>query len=66
LAYLLLQRHRSYARDALAGLFWADYSQERARSSLNVSGAHRYFKHRDDISACIQQYMPFNNHDENG
>jgi len=37
LAYLLLQRHRSHPRDALAGLFWPDFSQERARSSLNTT-----------------------------
>jgi DNA-binding SARP family transcriptional activator len=37
LAYLLLQRHRSHPRDALAGLFWPDHSQERARSSLNTT-----------------------------
>jgi DNA-binding SARP family transcriptional activator len=37
LAYLLLQRHRSHPRDTLAGLFWPDHSQERARSSLNTT-----------------------------
>ena len=31
-----------------------------------ASGAHRYFQHRDDISAFIQQYVPFNSHEENG
>jgi DNA-binding SARP family transcriptional activator len=37
LAYLLLHRHRSHPRDSLVGLFWADYSQERARSCLNTA-----------------------------
>lgn len=37
LAYLLLQRHRSHPRELLAGLFWGDHSQERARSCLNTA-----------------------------
>lgn len=37
LAYLLLQRQRSQPRETLAGLFWGDHSQERARSCLNTT-----------------------------
>jgi DNA-binding SARP family transcriptional activator len=37
LAYPLLQRQRSQPRETLAGLFWGDYSQERARSCLNTT-----------------------------
>jgi len=37
LAYLLLQRHRLHSRDVLAGVFWGDYSQEKARGSLNTA-----------------------------
>ena len=37
LAYLLLQRQHSHARELLAGLFWSDYSQERARNCLNTT-----------------------------
>jgi len=37
LAYLLLERHRMHPREALAGLFWAEYNQERARSCLNTA-----------------------------
>ncbi len=37
LAYLLLQRQRSHPRETLAGLFWGDHSQERARSCLNTA-----------------------------
>lgn len=36
-AYLLLQRQRFHSRDTLAGLFWGDYSQERARNCLNTA-----------------------------
>ena len=37
LAYLLLQRHRIHARESLAGIFWGEQSQERARGSLNTA-----------------------------
>jgi DNA-binding SARP family transcriptional activator len=37
LAYLLLQRQRSHPRETLAGLFWGDHSQERARRCLNTT-----------------------------
>jgi len=37
LSYLLLQRHRTHPRETLAGLFWGDYSQEKARGSLNTA-----------------------------
>lgn len=37
LAYLLLQRHRLHARDVLAGNFWGEQSQEKARGSLNTA-----------------------------
>lgn len=37
LAYLLLERHRMHSRDALAGLFWGDYNQSRARRCLNTA-----------------------------
>ena len=37
LAYLLLQRHRAHPREVLAGLFWAENSQEKARRALNTA-----------------------------
>lgn len=37
LAYLLIKRHRHHSRDVLAGVFWGDYSQEKARGSLNTA-----------------------------
>jgi DNA-binding SARP family transcriptional activator len=37
LAYLLLERHRMHSREVLAGLFWGDHSQERARNCLNTA-----------------------------
>lgn len=37
LAYLLLERHRSHARDVLVGLFWGDQSEESARGCLNTA-----------------------------
>jgi DNA-binding SARP family transcriptional activator len=37
LAYLLLQRHRAHSREVLAGVFWAEHSQERARRALNTA-----------------------------
>ncbi len=37
LGYLLLQRHRSHPREVLAGLFWGDYTDERARNCLNTT-----------------------------
>jgi DNA-binding SARP family transcriptional activator len=35
LAYLLLQRDRTHPREVLAGLFWANHSQDHARRNLN-------------------------------
>jgi DNA-binding SARP family transcriptional activator len=37
LAYLLLERRRTHPRDALAGLLWADFPEERARACLNTA-----------------------------
>lgn len=37
LAYPLLHRHRGHSREALAGLFWPDYSDERARGCLSTA-----------------------------
>lgn len=37
LAYLLLNRHRSYSREVLADLFWGDHGQHRARASMNTT-----------------------------
>ena len=37
LAYLLLFRHRIHPREVLAGLFWSDHSEERARSCLSTA-----------------------------
>ena len=37
LAYLLLQRDRYHPRDVLAGTFWGDRSQKRARRCLNTT-----------------------------
>ncbi len=37
LAYLLVYHQRSHPRDILAGLFWGDHAQERARSCLNTA-----------------------------
>ncbi len=37
LAYLVVHRGRFHARHALAGVFWGDHTEERARSCLNTS-----------------------------
>jgi len=37
LAFLILFRERIHAREALAGLFWGDSSEDRARSSLSTA-----------------------------
>lgn len=37
LAYLLLERQRTHPRETLAGLFWGDNTQERARNCLNTA-----------------------------
>jgi len=37
LAYLVIHRDRFHSRQALAGIFWGDHSEERARSCLNTS-----------------------------
>ena len=37
LAYLLLQRYRVHSRDVLAGIFWGEQSQEKARGSLSTA-----------------------------
>ena len=37
LAYLLLFRQRIHPREALASLFWGEYSEERARSCLSTA-----------------------------
>lgn len=37
LAYLMLHRQRSHSREVLAGLFWGDHPQERARGSMNTT-----------------------------
>ena len=37
LAYLLLYRHRVHPRELLAGIFWAEYSEEKARRALNTA-----------------------------
>ncbi len=37
LAYLVIHRHRTYPRETLAGLFWGEHSQERARSCMNTT-----------------------------
>lgn len=37
LAYLLLQRHRTHTRDALAALFWAEQNEEKAHGCLNTA-----------------------------
>ncbi len=37
LAFLTLFRHRIHAREVLAGLFWGDHSDERARSCLSTA-----------------------------
>ena len=37
LAYLLLQRHRIHSREALAGIFWGEYTQEKSHGSLNTA-----------------------------
>jgi len=36
-AHLVLERHRSHARDELAGLFWGDMPDDRARNCLNTA-----------------------------
>jgi DNA-binding SARP family transcriptional activator len=37
LAYLVLHRRRSHAREALTGLFWGDHTETRARSCLSTA-----------------------------
>ena len=37
LAYLMLRRHRSQSREVLAGLFWGDRRDDRARSCLSAA-----------------------------
>ena len=37
LAYLLLQRHRFHSRETLAGMFWGEHNQQKARGSLNTA-----------------------------
>lgn len=37
LAYLLLHRERSHSREVLAGTFWGEASEERARGSLSTA-----------------------------
>ena len=37
LAYLLLHRHRVHPREVLAGVFWAELTQEKARRALNTA-----------------------------
>lgn len=37
LAYLVLFRERIHAREVLAGLFWGDHSEDRARSCLSTA-----------------------------
>ena len=37
LAYLLVERNRSHPRETLAGLFWGDHPEDRARGCLNTA-----------------------------
>ena len=37
LAYLALNRHTTFSREHLAGLFWGDFDDEKARHSLNTA-----------------------------
>src|SRR5215207_6930770 len=37
LAFILLQRHRTHSRDALATLFWGEQGDEKARGCLNTT-----------------------------
>lgn len=37
LAYLLLQRYKVHSREALADIFWGEFSQEKAHASLNTA-----------------------------
>lgn len=37
LGYLLVERHRVHSRDVLAGIFWSEQGQEKARGSLNTA-----------------------------
>ena len=37
LAYLLIERHRIHSREALAGIFWGEYTQEKSHGSLNTA-----------------------------
>ena len=37
LAYLMLQRHKVHSREILAGMFWGQHSQQKARGSLNTA-----------------------------
>jgi DNA-binding SARP family transcriptional activator len=72
LAYLLLYRQRVHPREVLAGLFWAEHSQDKARRALNTalwrlkkaleprgipSGTYLISDHSDEVGFnCQSQY----------
>ena len=55
LAYLVLERNRAHSRELLAGLFWRDQSQEKARACLNTA----LWRLRSALEASIHPSVPF-------
>jgi DNA-binding SARP family transcriptional activator len=55
LAYLILERHHAHSREILAGLFWRDQSQERAKACLNTA----LWRLRSALEATIHPEVPY-------
>ncbi len=56
LAFLLLQGQRSHPREKLAGLFWGDYDEERARSCLRTT-LYRLRRHLEPRGIPRETYL---------
>lgn len=54
-AYLLVERHRPHSREVLAGIFWGDNSQEKARACLNTA----VWRLRSTIEDAIHPDSPY-------
>ncbi len=55
LAYLVLERHHIHSREILAGLFWRDQSQERAKACLNTT----LWRLRSALETMTHPKVPF-------
>lgn len=63
-AYLAIQRHGTHGRDNLAGTFWGDSSDEKARHALNTTlwRINRVLGQSDNSYLRVSpQYIGFNN-----